>query len=627
MTRIVAISSSDPASPRGVHLADMLSGFAGRQETGFTATASLGAARHAPGGVARGPEGVMALDGLLYDAADRRAALGLAEAGDAALFLALAARRGPREAAADVNGDFAFVWAPADSADLWLGRDPFGMRPLYYTRLKAGWAVASQPRALLRLDGVDDAPDAGFMARFGAMHYRMIDNDPDASPYAAIAQVPAGHVLCLKADGRVAATRFWSLADEPDWTAPEPELADQYRALLLDSVARRLARFPKRTFTLSGGMDSSSVLASAVEIAGEPQIVHSSLYEDHTYDERDEIADMLDRHIRDWRRVVVPNDIDVVADVDRMIALHDEPVATATWLSHMRLCAKAEESGFDSLFGGLGGDELNAGEYEYFPLHFADLARAGETARLETEIAAWAKHHDHPIFRKTPAIARDLMARLTDPREPGGCLPDRPRLARYLDTLSDGYARFKDFSPAMEVPFASYLKTRTYQDLTRETIPCCVRAEDRHGAAFGLPPVLPFLDKRLVAFMYRVPGTMKIRDGVTKRLLREATKGLLPEATRMRVKKTGWNAPAHLWFTGRGERAIRDLVASDLFRDLGLYKKARVLAILDEHLAIVRSGKPRENHMMFLWQFLNLMRWQAWVRDKGYARTARASRQ
>lgn len=623
MTRIVAISSSDPAAPRGVRLAEMLSAFSGRQETGFTATASLGAARHAPGGVARGPRGVLALDGLFYDLAERRAELGMADAGDAAVLMALAARHGPAEAAAVLNGDFAFVWAVPDSADLWVGRDAFGMRPLYYARLEDGWAVASQPRALLRLTGIDDSPDRGFLARFGAMHYRLIDNDPDASPYAAVAQVPAGHVLRLRADGRVEKTRVWGLTDAPDWTAPEAELAERYRALLIDAVSRRLARFPNRGFTLSGGMDSSSVLACAVEVAGEPQIVHSSLYEDHTYDERDEIADMLDRHIRDWRRVVVPNDIDVVADVDRMVTLHDEPVATATWLSHMRLCARAEESGFDSLFGGLGGDELNAGEYEYFPLHFADLAQAGETTRLTAEIAAWARHHDHPIFRKTPKIARALMARLTDPAAPGTCLPDLARLTRYLDVLGEGFAEFRSYRPVMEAPFASYLKSRTYQDLTRETIPCCIRAEDRHGAAFGLPPVLPFLDRRLVEFMYRVPGAMKIRDGVTKRLLREATRGLLPEATRARVKKTGWNAPAHLWFTGRGDQAIRDLVASDLFRDLGLYRRERVLAILDEHQAILRSGKPRENHMMFLWQFLNLMRWQAWVRDRGYARSAR----
>ena len=106
----------------------------------------------------------------------------------------------------------------------------------------------------------------------------------------------------------------------------------------------------------------------------------------------------------------------------------------------------------------------------------------------------------------------------------------------------------------MDRPFSSYLKNRTYQDLFRETAPCCLRAEDRQGEAYEIRQVDPFFDHRLAEFMFRVPGNMKIRDGITKRLLREAMKGILPEETRTRVKKTGWNAPAHVWF-GQGSVA------------------------------------------------------------------------
>jgi asparagine synthase (glutamine-hydrolysing) len=327
---------------------------------------------------------------------------------------------------------------------------------------------------------------------------------------------------------------------------------------------------------------------------------------------------MLEKHVVDWRTVTLPNDIRVVESVDQMIDLHDEPVATATWLSHLRLCKQAAADGCAAMFGGLGGDELNAGEYEYFPLHFADLRQAGQTESLKREIDAWIRHHDHPVFKKTEAIAADLMARLTDAEHPGVCLPDRPRLERYRHALSPAFAEFRNFIPYMEAKFISYLKSRTWQDLSRETLPCCIRAEDRHGAAVGVPPVLPFLDVRVVEFMYRVPGAMKIRDGVTKRLLREATRGLLPEATRTRVKKTGWNAPAHQWFAGSGANALRDLVHSQLFDKLGLYDRKTVMALIDDHERIVSTRAVEDNHMMFLWAFLNVMRWQGWVDAKGY---------
>lgn len=102
----------------------------------------------------------------------------------------------------------------------------------------------------------------------------------------------------------------------------------------------------------------------------------------------------------------------------------------------------------------------------------------------------------------------------------------------------------------MEHPFTSYLKTRTWQDLSRGN-GAVLRAEDRQTSAFGLQNIVPFFD-RLIEFMFSVPGSLKIRDGVTKGLLREAMRGILPEETRTRIKKTGWNAPAHLWFSRGG---------------------------------------------------------------------------
>jgi asparagine synthase (glutamine-hydrolysing) len=161
----------------------------------------------------------------------------------------------------------------------------------------------------------------------------------------------------------------------------------------------------------------------------------------------------------------------------------------------------------------------------------------------------------------------------------------------------------------MDHPFGSYLKNRTWQDLFRETAPCCLRAEDRQCAAFGLEHFDPFLDERLLKLMFRVPGTLKIRDGVTKILLRRAMPGILPEETRTRVKKTGWNAPAHVWFTGRNAVALRDLVASRAFRERGIYNPLEVDRLVREHEEIVASGEARENHMMFLWQLINLESW------------------
>lgn len=554
---------------------------------------------------------VAVVDGCFYN----RPALDPGTENDAALLVSLYLRHGFSGALEKVNGDFAAALYDPAAASLWLGRDRFGVKPLYYVSDAQGFFFASRPAALLTLPQVPPQVNLGFVARFAACHYRYFDNDPGRSPYANISQLPAAHFLKVTPAG-VTSGRYWSLADRPDFADPEEDLARRYRELLLDAVALRVKVAPRPAFTLSGGMDSSSVLACAHQATGEKQTAFSTVYEDKTYDESAEIRAMLDTQVARWQPVKVGTP-QVFELVGRMVRLHDEPVATATWLSHFLLCEAVAAQGFGSLFGGLGGDELNAGEYEYFLFYFADLRAAGQKERLQREVDFWVKYHDHPIFRKSPAFMEESLRRLADLSRPGRCLPDKARLGRYAGALNREYFDLKTFEPVMDHPFKGYLKNRTYQDIFRETAPCCLRAEDRQTAAFGLDHFLPFFDHRLVEFMFRVPNSLKIRDGVAKHLLRLAMRGVLPEETRTRIKKTGWNAPAHVWFSGPGREQLLDLVHSRAFRQRGIYVVPEVERLITEHEDLVASGAAVDNHMMFLWQLVNLELWLRTLDDYG----------
>src|SRR5262249_2908298 len=134
--------------------------------------------------------------------------------------------------------------------------------------------------------------------------------------------------------------------------------------------------------------------------------------------------------------------------------------------------------------------------------------------------------------------------------------------------------------------------------------------------AAGLDNFLPFLDHRLVEFMFRMPGTLKFREGVTKHLLRESMRGVLPEETRTRVKKTGWNAPAHIWFAGPMRAALMDMLHSREFCERGVYNVAEVHRLADEHLNIVEGRIVADNHMMFFWQLVNLETWLSLNRQR-----------
>jgi asparagine synthase (glutamine-hydrolysing) len=552
------------------------------------------------------------VDGTFYnrDELDRAWPRDMPAANDAERLVAGCLAVGLESALQRINGDFAVAVYDERAGALWLARDRFGVKPLYYALTPDWLAFCSRPGPLLALPGVSPAVNRRFVAVFAGAHYRYIDNRPEESPFEAVRQVPARAWIRWQS-GALATGRYWDLVEEPDLELPEAELAARYRELLLDAVRRRVTVADRPAFTLSGGLDSSSVLSCAVEALGNSQHAYSTVYTDRTYDESEEIRSMLATKVAKWHPVTVGSP-DVLALVERMVAEHDEPVATATWLSHELLCEQVAADGFKTLFGGLGGDELNAGEYEYFFYRFADLKAAGEESALAAEIERWAEHHDHPIYRKDLAVAESTVARVTDLSIPGRCRPDAGRLTRYYAAVDPSYFDLRTFEPELDHPFRSYLKNRTYQDLFRETAPCCLRAEDRQSAWHGLDHVDPFFDHRLAELMFRVPGSMKIRDGVTKRLLRSAMAGILPEETRTRIKKTGWNAPAHVWFSeGRTAQWLGDLIASRAFRERGVYSIAEVGRLFTEHRSIVNSGAAAENHMMFFWQLVNLEAWLA----------------
>lgn len=552
----------------------------------------------------------LVLDGMVYNNQELATEVGPC-ATDAELILRLVQQRGLDAALASLNGDFAFIMHDEKEGSLTLARDRMGLRPLYYAQTPDFFAAASQPAPLLAL-GVSAEVNTQFAALYAASHYRVIDNDIHASPFAHIRQLPAGHVLRFARNDLTLRT-WWKPSDEEEWTCSEEILRERYRELFLDAVGLRLRRFKQPLFTLSGGMDSSAILAASRHITGRKQQAISTVYQDATYDESGAIQHMLETNVSEWHTVKVGNP-DVFALTAEMIAAHNEPVATATWLPHWLLCRRATALGADAVTSGLGGDELFGGEYEHFFFHFADLHTAGQQETLAHEITCWAKLHDHPLYPKNEGVALAGIRKFT--AAGGICLPDRQRIERYSAALRPEYFDLAAYTPCMDHPFASYLKNRCWQDIVRETSPCCIRAQDRQGGAHGLAVFMPFFDPRLVDFMFRVPGQCKIRHGGNKYLARQAMRGILPDATCDNIVKTGWNAPAHQWFSGAGHEQLMDMLHSTAFAQRGIYTVPEVLRLAEEHEHIVTQNQCREHHMMFLWQVVNMELWLQWVDKK-----------
>ena len=188
-------------------------------------------------------------------------------------------------------------------------------------------------------------------------------------------------------------------------------------------------------------------------------------------------------------------------------------------------------------------------------------------------------------------------------------MPDTGLFYKYQNALHPDFRQLDHLLPDYQKFTDSYLSSHMRNELLLNTMPCCLRAGDRNSTSLGLKEFHPFHDFRLFEFMLGIPGNQKIKSGVTKAFARKAYEGLLPERTRSRIKKTGWNAPAHEWFAKEGYNTMFDIVSSRKFIDRGIYDSSAIRKLLLEHKQIVDENLPLENHMMVLWQILTLELW------------------
>ena len=508
-----------------------------------------------------------------------------------------------------INGRFCLAVFDMKTNILCLGRDRFGLSTLFYTCFDGLIAFSSRAKGLLGLPGVSNELDHSFLKAAAATNYRFLDTNNTVSPFRNIKQVPPGAIIRFD-DKKVQTERFASLTVDGIKRSNKPT-REEYIHLFYKAVSKRLRVAKKPIFSLSGGLDSSSVVSMAHQITREKQSAISTVHPNKLYDEKKEILDIIKAGKVNWNSVTItnPNIFDKLTEI---YSLHDYPLPTVTWLNHLLLVEEAAKLGYTDLFTGLGGDELHAGEYDYFFYFFADLKKMGKTDLLEKEIEAWVKNHDHPIFRKSKNIALERMSELTDPLVPGRCLPDKKLLKCYNNLLSPDFQALNELLPNYYPTSDSYLISHSQNELMFNTMPCCLRSGRENCNLFGMQEFHPFLDNELFVYMMSVPPEQKIRNGLTKAFARQSYKGLIPEDTRRRITKTGWNAPAHEWFSKNHRDDLHDLVGSRQFRERGIYKIDSVKQIISEHETIVSEKRDQPNHMMAIWQIVSL---EIWLRN------------
>jgi len=468
-----------------------------------------------------------------------------------------------------LNGMFAFAVWDDSARRLTLCADPFGEKPVYYAVAPNGRLIfASEIKAILQDPAVEARADGCALRAYIAHN---VVPPVARSYFAGIHRLPGGHLLRLE-DGRPSVERWWQ-PRRVEVPAARHEAAWELHALLQDAIRFRLRSDVPVGTSLSGGLDSSMVAMLSSELAGD--------HRRHAFTarfpgfERDEwayasevarAAGVVEHH------AVEPRPEEVLADLEGLVIDHEEPVGSLSVYAQWRVNAAAREAGVVVLLDGQGADELFGGYA--IAAGFAMLS-AGSAAALRELRAGGAD------------AGRQLALALGSELLPG---PLRRAYRRHAAAAYAAPEIARDASlgePAVPEAWISGEPDPLRRELLREafvtSLPQLLRYADRSSMAQSREVRLPFLDRRIADFALSVPASWLRSAGASKALLRDAGRGVVPDAVLARRDKVGFEPPQARWLREPGFRArIGEVLLDPAARSRGLYDDAAIEADLAE---------------------------------------------
>lgn len=506
-----------------------------------------------------------------------------------------------REGAAGLSrcrGMFAFCWVDLQAQTFCLGRDCFGIKPLFYVRWSGGLAFASVQRPLLALPEVSRkiAPQEVYQyLRFG------ISDDGRTTLFQALRQVPPAHVLegKLEAPEEAKLRQYW----QPDLTQQSrlsmPEAAAELRERFLQNVRLHLRSDVPVGAALSGGIDSSAIVAGMRAVEPEMEI-HTLTYvaEGEKYNE-ERWAALVAESVGARRHFVYLSAEEIPQDLDAMLEVQENPFGDFSMYAQNRIFRKAREQGIAVLLDGQGGDEMLAGYPQYFGVRVAGAMRRGDWKLL----AHWWKHRRE--------VGGGHLA--------GWMMAGEHVLPGWLKNLSRravGKAVFPAFlNPAwfkqagvsegrLEAPLGEHgLSGYLWDTIHRAGLPSLLHYEDRNSMAYSVESRVPFLTSDLVEFTLSLPEEYLIgQDGMTKKVFREAMRGLVPDEILARKDKIGFHTP-RAEFLRAAPQWVEEILHSIPAGARDLFQVPALKATWKE----LQKGAPMKGYDF--WRVLCFLRW------------------
>jgi asparagine synthase (glutamine-hydrolysing) len=519
-----------------------------------------------------------------------------------------------RQCVEQLNGMFAFALWDATKRELLLARDRFGKKPLHYAEIGETLLFGSELKALVEHPRCPRELDFESLSRYLGLEYVPTPR----SIIDGVRKLPGGHTLRWN-DGRTSIEPYWDLTFGEDEERSEEEYIDEFRERFREAVRRRLISDVPLGAFLSGGIDSSSVVAMMVEALPPEAVKTFSIgFEDQSFDESRHARRVAAHFGTDHHEEVFTPQvmIDLLPTVSEFL---DEPFADPSILPTYLLSRFTRESVTVAL-GGDGGDELLAG----YPTFSAE-----RVARLYLVPRVLHERLVVPLADRLPTrtsnfsfdfkVKRFLRGARSpaDVRHPtwlGAFTPDEQRalLTRApAASFEEAQRAFADSPTRNDLERLIYVYAKTYlQDDILVKV-------DRASMACSLEVRAPFLDVELVEFLGTVPPALKLRRFDTKYLLKRAMKDALPPGIATRPKK-GFGIPVAEWLKGELCEPVQEELSSAWLQEQGIFEPAEVQRLLSEHL------NGRRDNRKPLWTLFMFQLWyRRWMenRSSGSGRT------
>ncbi|MEX2123361.1 MAG: XrtA/PEP-CTERM system amidotransferase [Woeseia sp.] len=502
------------------------------------------------------------------------------------------------------NGMFAFAIWDRRQEILFLARDRLGVKPLYYAELSDGEIIfGSELKALLVHPKLKREIDPTAVEEYFCFGYI-----PDPKTiYKSVRKLAPGHYL-LAWRGRAAPSprRYWDVPlqerqrAEPDSSAHEEGLRER----LLDSVRLRLVSDVPLGAFLSGGIDSSAVVAMMREIGTENLLTCSIGFKEKQYDESAYAAMVANaKHTNHQAEIVEASDYSLL---DKLVGLYDEPFSDSSAIPTYRVCGLARRHVTVALSGD-GGDEDFLGYRRYRLFAMEERLRALFPGWFRTPVFG-ALGRFYPKLDWAPQIFRGKTTFQALARNPADAylhgvsiFPDTGRRQLFSGDLRNelaGYEAAEVFRKHLEgKSFPDPLSMIQYLDYQTYLPGDILTKVDRASMAHSLEVRVPFLDYTLVEWAARLPSSIKLKGREGKAVLKKALEPLLPKEVLYR-EKMGFAVPLDVWFRGSLEERMVASLEGEALLQCGLFEPAFLRSIANDH----RSR--RRNYSAVLWALL-----------------------